>query len=111
MDASADHQTGYSLIELMFVASILATTAAAASPSILASIDDVRALGAVRYMSGTLQQVRMEAVVRHADVGLRFVPVGNSYTYGVYVDGNGNGVRSTDIQSGTDRQVRRTERL
>ncbi len=102
---------GYSLIELVFVAGVMATVAGIAVPQLLASLDDLRTLGAVRYVSSRLQQTRMEAVVRSRDAALRFVPVGTSFSYTVYLDGNRNGVRSTDIQNGVDRVVQRAERL
>ena len=53
----------------------------------------------------------MEAVQRSADVALRFTQTAGGYTYSVYLDGNGNGVRTRDIQRGIDRQIQTPERL
>ena len=53
----------------------------------------------------------MEAVARSSDVALRFVQTADGYAYGVYVDGNGNGVRTADIQRGIDQQLMPLERL
>jgi hypothetical protein len=53
----------------------------------------------------------MEAVLRSADVALRFTATPGGYTYEVFQDGNGNGVRTRDIQRGTDRQIQAPERL
>ena len=102
---------GYSLIELTFVAGLVATLSAAAVPPLLASLDDVRAAGAVRYMSARLQATRMEAVQRSADVALRFTRTAGGFAYAVYQDANGNGVRTRDIQRGIDRQIQAPERL
>src|SRR5476649_1275014 len=95
----------------MFVTSIMATVSAVAVPGILATIDDSRTIGAVRYLSTTLQRVRMEAVVRSSSAGLRFVSSSGGYAYGVYVDGNGNGIRTADIKRGIDRELMPLERL
>ena len=105
------HHDGYSLIEMVFVAGLMATVAAAATPKMLTSLDDSKALGAVRYMSFRLQRARMEAAARSADVAIRFAVSGSSYSFAVYVDGNGNGVRSRDIQDGIDVEIQRPERL
>jgi type II secretory pathway pseudopilin PulG len=101
----------YSLLELVFVAALSVTAGAAAAPLFLAALDDVRATGAVRYMSTRLHQVRMEAVNRSADVGMQFVATSKGYAYAVYVDGNGNGVRTLDIHRGEDRRLGSVEQL
>jgi hypothetical protein len=62
-------------------------------------------------MSARLQAARMEAILRSADVALRFTATPGGYTYAVFQDGNGNGVRTRDIQRGTDRQIQAPERL
>jgi len=104
-------QGGYSLVELMFVVGLMSTVCGFAVPQLIAGLDDLRTAGAVRYLSTKLQQTRMEAVLRGADVALRFVADGASFRYATYVDGNGDGIRSEDIQHGIDRQIVRDERL
>jgi type II secretory pathway pseudopilin PulG len=101
----------FSLIELVFVLGLAATLGAFAIPLSLASLDDVRAAGAARYVSARLQQARMEAIVRGSATALRISPARGAYEWGVYVDGNRNGVRSTDIQRGTDRAIAPSVRL
>lgn len=102
---------GYSLIELMFVVSLIGTLAAIAVSHLLATIDDVRTVGAVRYMSGRLQRIRMEAVMRSANVAIRFTRGTGAYTYAAYGDGNGNGVLSLEIQRGIDTEIQPPARL
>jgi type II secretory pathway pseudopilin PulG len=104
-------QKGSSLLELVLVAGLIATSSALAMPRLLGALDDFRTLGAVRYVASRLQQTRMEAVNRASDTALRFARSGPSYGYAIYLDGNGNGVRSVDIQSGVDREIHQTERL
>src|SRR5690348_9256541 len=93
---------GFSLVELIVVTMVIGTLTAVATPRLLAAVDDDRTLGGVRYVATMLQHARMQAVLRHADVAVRVLQVGASYTFAEYVDGNGNGVRSRDITSGTD---------
>jgi hypothetical protein len=95
----------------MFVMTLGVTLGAIAAPQLLASVDDVRAGGAVRYVATRLEQARMEAIVRAADVGWQFVDGGNGYSYTIYLDGNRNGIRSRDIQRGIDLPIGAVERL
>lgn len=103
--------SGYSLPELMIVVWLVSILCAMAVPPLLAILDDFRAAGAARYMSGRLQDARMEAATRSADVALRFTHTAGRYGYAVYMDGNRNGVRTRDIERGTDRQIQPLERL
>jgi type II secretory pathway pseudopilin PulG len=102
---------GYSLLELVFAASMAVTMSAVAVPQYLAAIDDFRAAGATRYISSRLQHARMEAVVRSTDVAMRFTEDVGGYRYAVYRDGNRNGVLTRDIQDGIDRPIASIERL
>ena len=102
---------GYSLLEVTFALGVIATLSAVAGPQLLAGVDDVRAAGAVRYLSGRLQRARMEAVARSADVALQFAQTADGYSYAEYRDGNGNGIRTRDIQRGLDPQIAAAERL
>jgi hypothetical protein len=102
---------GYSLLELVFVLAISVTAGATAVPQLLAGLDDQRASGATHYMSARFQRARMEAVMRSTSVAIRFTQTGGGYAYAVYMDGNGNGVRTNEILNGTDRLVTAMERL
>jgi len=102
---------GYSIVEFLFAVGMLTTIGAVAVPQVLAQLDDFRTVGAARYIAARLQHARMEAVVRSADVALQVVQTAGGYTYAVYADGNRNGVRSTEIQQGTDRRLTAGERL
>jgi type II secretory pathway pseudopilin PulG len=102
---------GYSLLELLFALGLTVTIGATALPQLLLTADDARASGAARFLAARLQEVRMEAIARSTDVGFQFVPTANSFSYAAYVDGNSNGIRSTDIQRGADRTLFAAERL
>ena len=107
----AQSASGHSLIELLFVAGLVATLSAVAVPQTLATIDSFRAIGAAHYVSTRLQRARAEAVMRSAAVAMRFVPTVAGYEFAVYVDGNRNGVRIADIDRGIDRRLGGVERL
>lgn len=102
---------GYSVLELLFVVGLGMTASAVAVPQLLAGLDDARTSGAARYLSARLQRARMEAVMRSTNVAIQFTDTGNGYEYAVYLDGNGNGVLTRDIQSGVDQRVGAVESL
>ncbi len=97
--------------ELVVVLGLIATATATTLPELQAGLDDARVAGAARYLSSRLADARMDAVQRSREVALRFTLTNGHYTYTVYVDGNGNGVLSRDIQSGVDRPILGPERL
>ncbi len=99
--SAIDRPSGFSFVELLFALGLLSTLSAIAVPQALAAIEDYRALGAVRYVMARLQDVRLDAITRGVDVGLRFVDNGG-YTMTAYLDGNGTGVLSLDISAGAD---------
>ena len=103
--------TGYSLIELVFVMGLVATVSAMAVPQSLAALDETRTAGAARYIAARLQRARTEAIARSTNVGVKFMLVNGRYIYGIYVDGNGNGVRTAEIASGIDAELVAPERL
>src|SRR5688500_7210201 len=96
---------GYSLLELLFVTSLVATLAALSIPATAGALDEMRAAMAARYLEGRIMNARMTAIRRSTKVALRFEAVDGDYRFGEYSDGNGNGVRATDIASGIDREI------
>ena len=102
---------GFSLLELVLVLGLLALTAAMAVPSILGGLDDARAVVAARHVAALARLTRVQAATRSTRVGLRFEHDGATYRYAVYVDGNGNGLRSRDIRHGIDEPITPVERI
>lgn len=96
---------GYSLLELLIVFAVAGTVCAMAMPR-LAGLDQVRAAGGARYVAARLNEARAEAIRRSRAVAVRFTQTPEGYAFGVYVDGNGNGVRTHDITVGIDRELR-----
>ena len=97
--------------ELATVLGVFGTVTATALPQVLTGLDEARVAGAARYLSSRLADSRMEAVARSREAALRFTPEGGTYSFSSYIDGNGNGVLTRDIQRGIDRRLRGPERL
>jgi len=62
-------------------------------------------LAAARYLSARMALARANAVRRSAVIALRFEPTGRGVGFSVVQDGNGNGVRTVDIQASIDRVI------
>jgi type II secretion system GspH-like protein len=108
---STQSALGHSYMELMFVMGLFVTVTGIALPQTLTGLDDLRARGATQYISARLHQARSEAVMRSADVAIQFAPSDQGYTFAAYVDGNRNGVRTREIETGVDRRLGAIARL
>ena len=95
----------------MFVAATVAIVAAAAVPQLTAGVERTRAASAARYLAGRLAFARALAVARSANVAVLLTPDAGTLTSALYVDGNGNGVRTRDIDAGIDPLVAPPVRL
>jgi len=101
---------GFSLIELVLVASLVAAMAAIAMPSIASALEETRMRSAVRYVARLLERSRMEAIARSASTAIWFER-DRAFRISVYVDRNGNGVLTHDISQGIDMRMSGPERL
>jgi len=102
---------GYTLVELLFVAAGFATLSGISIPLLLAGRDSARAVSAARYVAARLQLARLEAVRRSACVGFRVDMSRSGMPFGLYADGNGDGVRAVDIEAGADPALGSVEQL
>jgi prepilin-type N-terminal cleavage/methylation domain-containing protein len=102
---------GFTVLEVIFAASILAVVAAIAIPQTLAGITRIRTVTAARYLAQQCGVARFRAVGRGRTVALRFTREGDDYTAQAFADGDGNGVRTVDINAGIDRPVSAAEQL
>ncbi len=103
--------SGFTLLEVLLVTSIVATLALVSIPVTAGALDEVRTAVAARYLEGRIMNARATAVRRSTRVALRFEPVEDDYRFGEFFDGNGNGVRSSEIASGLDPQIAPPQRL
>src|SRR5262245_23436539 len=103
--------SGFSVLELLLVTAIVATLAAVSIPVTAGALDELRTSMAARYLEGRIMNARATAVRRSTPIGLRFEPAGGDWRIGEYADGNGNGIRATEIASGVDSEVAQAEFL
>jgi hypothetical protein len=96
---------GFTAIEVLLAMAIMVTVIGIAVPVTSDALDQVRTAMAARYLEGKIMDARMQAVRRSARVALRFEAAGDDYRFAEYLDGNGNGVRATDIASGADPEL------
>jgi hypothetical protein len=102
---------GFTLLELLFAATLVVLLMAMSVAGVARELEQYRTVGAVRYVATRLQRARMDAVAHGANAAMRFTAAGPGYAYAVYGDGNGDGVRSADIENGVDPQLLPRERL
>jgi len=93
---------GFTLTELLFAMALSIVLLGLAIPVGGDALDDMRTRAAARYLAGRIANSRLGAINRSRAIGLRFLAGTPDYQFGAYVDGNGNGVRTTDILGGTD---------
>src|SRR5688572_32423081 len=87
--AAADCR-GFTLLELMLTAAIVATILSMSVPLTTTAMDEMRASMAARYLEGRIMNASMLAVKRSASVALRFEAVGGTFAMAEYLDGNSN---------------------
>jgi Tfp pilus assembly protein FimT len=99
------HAAGLSLIDTLFALSLAMAAAGAGVPAMLEVNRAMKLRAAAAFISGYLQQARLEAVTRSRPVGVRFRQAGDDWRLARYVDGNGNGIRNADIDAGIDQPL------
>jgi prepilin-type N-terminal cleavage/methylation domain-containing protein len=93
---------GFTILELLFVLAIAGTLTTIAVPQGLRALDDFRARSAARFLAQRLGDARLRAIKRSLAHGVRFEPGTPDYRITSVMDGNGNGLRTIDIQNGVD---------
>ena len=103
--ARAGTSRGYTLIEVVFAAGLVAVLAAAAIPQLTAGVERSRTVGAARYLASRLALARAQAVARSSNVALLLSAADGTFIVGTYVDNNADGVRTRDIAAGIDTPI------
>ena len=102
---------GYTLLEILLVIGLVGTLAATAVPLASTTVDHLHTAAAARHVAGRIAMARLDAVRRATTTALRFEAWGDDYVFSSVVDGNGDGVRASDVARGIDRVLSAPERL
>jgi Tfp pilus assembly protein FimT len=93
---------GTSLLELACALAVVILLAGLAAPVTAQAIDAGRARHAAGFVASRFRMARQLAIVGSRSAGLVFDQAAGRWTFRVCIDGNGNGLRRTDIASGAD---------
>jgi prepilin-type N-terminal cleavage/methylation domain-containing protein len=100
------NQHGFTLIELLTAIAILGLTFAIAVPQWQSLRRRAAVRAAATELRAIFRDVRMRAITRASNSGVKFAQGAGGWTYTMYDDGDGDGVRNDDIKSGVDRRVK-----
>jgi prepilin-type N-terminal cleavage/methylation domain-containing protein len=96
-------QRGFSLLETLTVVAIISILAASTVPAFAAYRGRASAIAQAAQIRTVFRAARMRAITRNANAGVRFARLGSRWTYALYDDGDGDGIRSDDIAARVDR--------
>jgi type II secretory pathway pseudopilin PulG len=96
---------GISVVELLVVLAMLAAATAVAAPGAIRLRAALSVRSAAAQVRVAFLQARAYAIARGRFVGIKFRKNGDRHEWALYVDGNGNGIRTVDIQRGVDRPL------
>ena len=103
-----DGAGGHTLTELSAALAVIGLALAAGLPALASSLGRERLAGALRDVGRELVAARWSALATGRSTGLRFVrDAAGRLAWGVHADGDGDGLRSADIDGGTDPLLRR----
>jgi prepilin-type N-terminal cleavage/methylation domain-containing protein len=97
-------RNGFTLLELLTVVAIIGIIALVSMPAFSSYRRNASMKAEVAELRGIFRAVRSRAIARGQNAGVKFTRVGNLWTYSLYDDTNGNGIRTADITKGVDRR-------
>ena len=104
-------EKGGSLLEILVALSLAIVIAAAAIPTAQSMVHESRLRGAAFHLRGLMRQVRARAAAQACYMGVVFDEVDGDPVFTIHADGNGNGIRRVDVDSGSDPRLREPYRL
>ena len=107
---------GFTLLQLLIATALLALLATLSAPPLRQQISQHRVRLAASEVAAAFWTARASAVRHGVAIAVRFevdeaVPNGVPSVFSLYADGDGDGVRTADLRTGTDPRVRRPARL
>ena len=95
--------SGYTFVEALVVSMVASLTLVAGAPAFVVARHDIQANAATTYVAALVREARIEAARRRASVGLRIDrDAEERWQIQSFIDGDGDGLRSADIETGTD---------
>ncbi len=98
-------ERGMSLVEMTVACGLIGLLAALSIPNLRAYSRRAYLEGAARVFTGEFRKARSMAVRGSVYTAIRFERLLDGAEFSVYADGNRNGVRTVDIERGTDRRI------
>jgi prepilin-type N-terminal cleavage/methylation domain-containing protein len=96
---------GYSLMELLVAVAAIGLIVAVSFPS-FAEMNRRRELrAATAELRAIFREVRSSAIAKGRNEAVKFELIDGEWHYGIFFDGDGDGVRTDDIRSGRDPNV------
>jgi len=93
---------GFSLLECLVALALLGIVTAVAAGPVREGLARARVRSAAGALGRRMVAARWQAVAGATSVGLRFEPEGDGWRVASYLDGDGDGIRTSDIRSGRD---------
>jgi type II secretory pathway pseudopilin PulG len=110
--ASRRRAAGFTLVDLMMALAILGILLHLAAPALDRLSQGMEIRLAAKEVAGALLQARQYAITHNVKVGVKFRTEDDGrVTLTIYRDGNENGVRNRDIESGDDPEERSAQVL
>lgn len=98
-------RSGYTLIELLIIVAIVGLVLGVAYPNFQKMQRRIALRSAAGELRSIFHLVRMRAISRGANTGVKFVLLGGVWHFATYEDGDRDGVRNDDIKKGIDRMI------
>jgi len=106
------NQDGYQILELTVILAVLAVGAGIGVPRVFEWTSALRVRMAASEVASTLQTARLRSVHERRNLAVKFRNEGRAgVTWTLYADGDGDGVKSRDIERGIDPQIQQTRYL
>ena len=96
---------GLSSVELVVAVAIVSALLAATASGAYQLQSALAVRSAAAELAATFFRARAYALVRGVNVGIKWRQDGGRWEWALYRDGNGNGIRSSEIASGVDRSL------
>jgi prepilin-type N-terminal cleavage/methylation domain-containing protein len=100
-------RNGYTLIELLIVIAIIGLILGVAIPNFRTMQRRMALRAAAGELRSGFHLVRMRAIARGVNTGVKFVMIDGTWHFATYEDGDNDGVRNDDIKKGIDKLVAR----